>query len=226
MKDSTSTIRAWWVFRHPISGFSHLAGMLFSGIGLWVLLARTLNKESTSHLIAALVFGLSMCLLYLSSASYHLLSLSQKATARLRKLDHSMIYMFIAGCYTPVCLLILHERRKWVFLIGVWGFSLAGVLLKMFWQESVRWLRIGIYLTMGWVGILLVPDLVQSLPSGAMQWLVYGGLSYSIGSIIYATKWPDPAPTVFGFHEIWHLFVLLGSFFHFWFMLYVFAVPA
>jgi hemolysin III len=127
-----------------------------------------------------------------------------------------MIFVLIAGTYTPICLVPLRGAWGWSLFGIVWGMALVGLVLKLFWIQAPRWLSTSIYLLMGWICVIAIYPIVQTVPTGGVIWLAMGGLFYSIGAIIYGIKWPDPFPRVFGFHAIWHLFVLGGSFCHFW----------
>lgn len=199
-----------------MSGILHLAAAGFAGAGLIWLICRSGSYNPIFRLLPALVFGISMIFLFLASSLYHLLPLSEKGVRRLRKLDHSSIYVFIAGSYTPVCLMVLHDKKGLIIAAILWAIALVGVLVKIFWVERSRWVRIVPYLAMGWISVLILPDLWQRLPTGALVWLGAGGFAYSFGALVYALKWPDPLPNLFGFHEVWHLFVIGGCFCHFW----------
>lgn len=220
--DPQLLIRPFLSLRHPISGLSHLVGACLALIGLFWLLhvpnssGEVGEQNGTLRMISALVFGISMVLLYSSSSLYHLLDLSDKAMRRLRQLDHSMVYIFIAGTCTPVLLVPLESTRGSLYCIVIWALAILGVLIKIFWVESSRWLRVSLYLAMSWLTVIPLPELVRALPFQGSAWFVAGGLAYTSGSVIYALKRPNPFPSVFGFHEIWHLFVLLGSFCHYW----------
>jgi hemolysin III len=208
-------LRTWKWFRDPVSGLSHLAGAMVAVIGLiWI---SSTAKGSTS-LTAGVVFGASMVLLFLSSAAYHLLPLPENRVAFLRKLDHESIYVFIAGSYTPVCVLLLPPDKGSRFLALVWAIAAIGISIKLFFKPQHRWIRASMYLAMGWMSVFILPDLWAKLPAAGMAWLLVGGGFYFFGAIIYATKRPNPFPPYFGFHEIWHLFVLGGTFSHFWLM--------
>lgn len=126
-----------------------------------------------------------------------------------------MIFLLIAGSYTPFCLGPLWGRLGWTLLVLVWTIAAAGIVLKLCWMSAPRWLSTGIYLGMGWLVVLALPPLVRSLTPASLAWLLTGGLLYTIGAAFYGTKWPNPWPGRFGFHEIWHLFVLGGSMSHF-----------
>jgi hemolysin III len=160
-----------------------------------------------------------MILLYAASAAYHLIPLNEKGTRILKKLDHVMIFMMIAGTYTPFCLVPLRGGWGWTIFGIVWGFAVVGVFFKLFYINAPRFLSTSIYLAMGWISIVAIYPIVKNIPAGGVIWLASGGVLYSIGAVIYALKKPNPWPGVFGFHEIWHIFVLAGSFCHFMVML-------
>ena len=204
--------------KDPFSALSHLAGALLSALGLALLVTWAALYASAWHVVSFSVYGTAMVLLYTSSGLYHGLRLSQEGTRRMRRLDHIMIYLLIAGTYTPVCLVPLRGPWGFSLLAAVWTLALAGVFFKLWWLEAPRWLSTGLYLGMGWLALVAVYPLVKGLPWGGLAWLGAGGLCYSLGALVYARKRPDPWPGRFGFHEIWHLMVLAGSFCHFWMM--------
>lgn len=205
--------------RDPISGFTHMAGALLSIAGLVVLVCFAAINATAWHIVSFSIFGASLVLLYTASTLYHLLPFSARGTAILRRIDHMMIYVLIAGTYTPVCLVPLRGAWGWSLLGGIWAIAIVGIILKGFWMNAPRWLSTLFYMGMGWLVVIAFWPLVNSIPSGAVWWLVAGGLMYTIGAVIYATKWPRIASKLFGFHEIFHLFVMAGSLCHFWFML-------
>jgi hemolysin III len=168
------------------------------------------------QMVAFGIFGLSLIALYFASALYHLLSLSPPGVARLRRVDHMMIFVLIAGTYTPFCLLALDGGWRVGLLSGVWGLALCGILLKLLWMDAPRWLSVALYLGMGWLALIAAPALFEAVPPGGMAWVLGGGLLYSVGAIVYGLRRPNPIAGVFGFHEVWHLFVLVGSACHFW----------
>lgn len=204
--------------KDPFSALSHLTGALLSALGLTLLVTCAALYASVWHVASFAVYGAAMVLLYTSSGLYHALRLSERGTRRMRRLDHIMIYLLIAGTYTPVCLVPL--RGPWGFglLATVWTLALAGIVCKLFWLEAPRWLSTALYLGLGWLALVAVYPLVKGLPWGGLAWLGLGGLCYSLGAVVYAIKRPDPWPGRFGFHEIWHLMVMAGSFCHFWLM--------
>jgi hemolysin III len=202
--------------REPVNGLTHLVGALLAFVGLIVLLATAASAGRVNQIVAFGIFGLSLTALYVASALYHLLPLSPRGTARLRRLDHMMIFVLIAGTYTPFCLLALEGGWR-VGLLGlIWGLALCGVLLKLLWMGAPRWLSVALYLGMGWIALAAAPALFRVMPAGGMAWVLAGALVYSAGALIYGLKRPNPVPGVFGFHELWHLFVMAGSACHFW----------
>jgi hemolysin III len=209
--------------REPINGLTHVVGGLLACVGLVVLLAAAVRAGRLDQLLAFAVFGVSLISLYTASALYHLLPLSSAGVARLRRADHMAIFVLIAGTYTPFCLLALDGTWRVGLLAVVWGLALCGVALKLRWMEAPRWLSVALYLGMGWVAVIAAPALFRSLPAGGVAWVLAGGLVYSAGALVYGLKRPNLVRGVFGFHEIWHLFVVAGSTCHFWAVLYYLA---
>jgi hemolysin III len=209
--------------REPVNGLTHLAGGLLACVGLVVLLATAASARRVDQLVAFGAFGLSLIALYSASALYHLLPLSPPGIARLRRVDHMMIFVLIAGTYTPFCLLALDGAWR-VGLLGViWALALCGILLKLLWMDAPRWLSVVLYLGMGWVALVAAPTLFRAVPAGGMTWVLGGGLAYSAGALVYGLRRPNLVPGVFGFHELWHLFVVAGSACHFWAVLHYVA---
>jgi len=157
-----------------------------------------------------------MILLYTTSTLYHWLKISDVVTLKLRKVDHIMIFIYIAATYTPICVVALRASFGWLLLAAVWSVALVGITIKIFWMNAPRWLSTFIYILMGWLAVIVIFPLINALQIGALMWLLAGGLFYTIGAVIYGLKKPDPYPGILGFHEIFHLFVLAGSFSHFW----------
>ena len=199
-----------------MNGFTHFIGIIFAVIATILLLDISLNPYKPYHLISFSVFGFGMILLYTTSTLYHWLKLSDAGIMKLRKADHIMIFIYIAATYTPVCIVALKGTLGWSLLIAVWFVALVGVIIKIFWMNAPRWLSTFIYILMGWLAVIVIYPLVNAIQIGALIWLSIGGLFYTIGAVIYALKKPDPYPGILGFHEIFHLFVLLGTFSHFW----------
>ncbi len=209
-----------YYLREPVSGLSHLAGVLLSVVGLITLLVLSAGEPWRSASFA--VYGTTLILLYTASTLYHSLHVSGRWLARLKALDHSAIYLLIAGTYTPVTLITLKAYSPvwgWTLFSLVWSFALAGIVLKLLWLYTPRWLTAGLYLALGWMALVAIMPLIHMLPPGGLFWMLLGGFFYSSGAVIYALKRPDPLPGVFGHHELWHLFVLAGSISHFLMML-------
>ncbi|APR68133.1 MAG: hemolysin III family protein [Thalassolituus sp.] len=204
------------VFRDPISGLTHLIGALFAIVALCILAVQAATYGGVWHMVSFSIFGATLFLMFASSALYHLLHAPDHIIVWLKRLDHMAIFLLIAGSYTPFCLIPLHGPVGWGLFSAVWALALAGVFLKLFWLSAPRWLSTVVYVSMGWLIVFAIEPAIDTIPAGALWWLLYGGLAYTVGAIVYATKKPDPWPRWFGFHEIWHLFVMAGAFCHFW----------
>ena len=203
--------------REPANGLTHLAGAALSVVALGVLLWLGIRAGDPRAVIGFTVFGLSQIALYTASGLYHSLRLAPEQTALLRRIDHMMVFVLIAGTYTPICLVALHGGWRWGLLGTIWGLAVAGLIVKTRWMHAPRWLSTVLYLLMGWVAIVAAPALFHALPAGAVAWLLAGGVVYSIGAVIYALKRPNLIPA-FDHHALWHLFVLAGSACFFWVM--------
>ncbi|WML37342.1 hemolysin III family protein [Clostridium sp. OS1-26] len=204
--------------REPVSGLTHLFGVFASIVGLVILIVYSATQSSVWHIVTFSIFGASLILLYSASSIYHLASVSQKAINILRRVDHSMIYLLIAGSYTPICLIALRGAWGWSIFGTIWGLTIIGIIIKNFWFNAPRWLSTLFYIFMGWLVIIAIYPLNKVFSPGAMSWLFAGGIAYTVGGVIYATKWPKINLKYFGFHEIFHIFVLAGSFCHYWLM--------
>jgi len=207
------------IFREPMSGLTHFVGILLAICCLVVLLTRNGSSFTIWHGVSFTIFGVAMIFLYLFSTLYHWLPLAEKSLRIYRKIDHIMIFLFIAASYTPICLITLRNAWGWSIFGSVWGLTIAGLFLKIFWLDAPRVLYTSIYLLMGWIIIIGIWPLSKAMAFTGLLWMAIGGMFYSIGAVIYAFEKPDPWPKIFGFHEIFHIFILLGSFSHFW-MLY------
>jgi len=201
--------------KEPVNTLTHLAGALLSVVALVWMIIKGVSNGSTLQIVSAIIFGLSLIALYTASTVYHWVPSSEKLNALLRRVDHSMIYILIAGTYTPVCLLALKGVMGWTLFAIVWGLAIVGIIMKLVWFSAPRWLYTSFYLILGWMAIFFIVPLYKALPLEGFVWLVTGGVLYSVGSIIYATKSKHIQISVFGFHEIFHMFVLGGSFSHF-----------
>ena len=206
--------------REPGSALTHLAGCvlaIFASVPLLIKAGITSGKTS---FWAMLIFMASMILLYGASATYHSVNLAGKALSIFRKVDHMMIFVLIAGSYTPVCLLVLGGKEGLTLLVAVWAIACIGMLVKALWITCPKWFSSIIYIAMGWVCVFVFGKLLSTLPFIAFLWLLAGGIIYTIGGVIYALKLPifNAKHENFGSHEIFHLFVMAGSICHFIFM--------
>lgn len=201
---------------HATSAAIHLVGLALSITALVLLVRQAVLSGTAWHTVSFAIFGASLILLYLASTVYHFTThINRTARGWFRKIDHIMIYVLIAGTYTPICLVPLRSTWGWQLFIVIWTLAVAGITLKLFKPGLPRWITTLIYVGMGWLAILVVYPIYLSLPLAALMWLLAGGFFYSTGAIIYGSMRPNPFPRHFGFHEIWHLFVLGGSVCHF-----------
>lgn len=206
-------LRAHWL-REPFSGLSHLLGALLTLGAIGFMVANAPQNMFYTHIAGYLTFGLAMLFMFSSSAIYHLADYASETTRKLKRIDHIAIYFMIAGSYTPFCLIGLEGRSGWLMLGSIWILAALGMLKKIFWLHAPRWLSTLLYLCMGWLSLLIYPELEQRLDPMAINWLIAGGITYSLGAVVYALKWPNLSSR-FGFHELWHLFVLGGAACHF-----------
>ncbi|MBU0969486.1 MAG: hemolysin III family protein [Proteobacteria bacterium] len=204
------------IFREPVNAISHMIGAIGSVVGLILMVAFAATRADVWHVVSFSIFGATLILMYTSSFLYHGLRISEKALLIFRKIDHIMIFMVIAGSYTPLCLLPLRGPWGWSLFATVWSIAAIGIFLKIFFIHTPRWVSTLIYLIMGWLCMVVIYPLVKTVEPICLFWLVLGGMFYSTGALIYAFKKPDLFPGVLGFHEIWHVFVILGSACHFW----------
>lgn len=202
-------------FRDPMSGLTHFIGAVLALLALIYLLSQSIGQKDLVYSISYTVFGLGMIALYAASTTYHWINASDKTIKLFRKIDHIMIFVFIAATYTPVCLITLKSSWGYEILIAVWSIALFGLFKKIFWIDAPRFLSTAIYILMGWFIILAIGPLIDLMPKEGLFWMIIGGVMYTIGGIIYGIKKPNPWPDYFGFHEIFHVFVMLGSFSHF-----------
>lgn len=205
--------------REPGSAITHFIAMILA-MGSAIPLLIKAAEFGTLSVIAMFVFISSMVLLYGASATYHSINVAPNIIKIFRKIDHMMIFIMIAGSYTPVCLLVLDKYTGSRMLSAVWGVALLGILIKALWITCPKWFSSMIYIAMGWVCVLVFRQLWSVLSPGAFLWLVAGGVIYTIGGVIYAMKLPifNGKHAHFGSHEIFHLFVMGGSICHFIFM--------
>lgn len=211
--------------KDPGSAITHFIAMIASIIGAIPLLLKAFQRPEPVYWVSMLIFISSMILLYAASTSYHTFDLSSQTNRRLKKTDHMMISILIAGTYTPVCLIALKPSTGTLLCLGVWIMALGGILLKAFWVYCPRWISSVLYIAMGWLCLFALEQLWANLQRAAFFWLLSGGIFYTVGGIIYALKLPlfNSRHKNFGSHEIFHLFVMAGSFCHYM-MMYCYLV--
>ncbi|WP_312649795.1 PAQR family membrane homeostasis protein TrhA [Aminipila sp.] len=200
--------------RDPLSSFTHFIGACLAVFATLFLIVKCLYVEVTSEItFASVIFGLSMIALYSTSSIYHFVKVPSDILVRIRKLDHSMIYVLIAGTYTPLVIGFMEPKRAIIFMSAIWGVALLGIIIKVCWLNAPRWLYTSLYLLMGWA-IIFDFNFLKQIPIGAIVLIAFGGIMYSIGAGFYIAKKPNFS-SIFGFHEIFHIFVILGTVFQF-----------
>lgn len=210
--------------REPINSISHLFGIVLSFIGMILLLICSINTGEYIKIFSSIIFCFGLIGLYSASTLYHwYISSNERKIEFLRKIDHIMIYILIASTYTPICLITLKGLVGYLLLSIVWTLAIAGIVLKILYLNAPRWLYTSFYLFLGWAAIFVIYPLYKLLPSSGILLLITGGISYSIGAIIYATKSNKINIWKFGFHEIFHVFILLGSLIHY-IMIYKYVI--
>lgn len=199
--------------REPVSGLTHLAAAVVSAFGLALLLV--IGRGGAAKIASLAVYGVSLVLMFSASASYHMVKSTPGVIRWLRKLDHSSIFLLIAGTYTPICLHFFTGFWKWGLLAVIWAIAAIGICVKMFILKAPHWLNAAIFLVMGWLSLAAIKEIIATMPPGALTWLVLGGVFFTLGAVVYIAKKPNPWPGRFGFHEIWHIFVIFGCASHF-----------
>jgi hemolysin III len=208
--------------RPLLRGMFHLPAAVaaIAGLVLLVLLA-----DSARAYVGAAIFGASLILVYTTSTAYHRIPWSPRLRGIARRLDHAMIFILIAGTYTPLGLLVLNTAW-WISMLSVvWGLAGAGIIMKLAWPGAPRWLSVLIYATIGWLALITAPQLVSLLTAGPLALLLLGGLLYTLGGVVYAVGRPNPYPRVFGYHEVFHVLVIAGSVVHFS-LVAIYVLPA
>lgn len=209
--------------RDLVSGLTHCIGAALSLVGLVLLIVFSAIYGNAYHVVSFTIFGVGLFLLYLFSTLYHWLNISEKGITVFRKFDHIMIYILIAASYTPICLVPLRGPWGWTIFGIIWGLAVLGTILTAVWIKAPRFITTTIYLIMGWAVVIAAYPLIQVFKEannfGSLIWLLVGGIFYTIGGIIYGLKVPKTKWKGFGFHEIFHIFVMLGSACHYWFIL-------
>lgn len=204
--------------KDPGSAITHFIGMVIAILAIAPLLMKAAHGNNSGYLGAFAIFILSMVALYAASTIYHTFNISEKVNTLLRKIDHAMIFVMIAGSYTPICLIALPANLGIPLLITVWIITIIGTLFNIFWITCPRWLSSTIYIGMGWLSVIAISSIIKNLPFSAFVWLLVGGILYTIGGVIYALKLPIFKKVNwknFGNHELFHCFVMLGSMCHF-----------
>lgn len=199
--------------REPVNALTHTFAALTAVPATFYLVFTALRNGT--NWIGMLIYGLSLIFMFSASGIYHLFDVKATLLVKLRKLDHSAIYLLIAGTYTPICLTYFEGFWQWGLLSIIWLMAVSGVIVKVFVIKAPRLVTAGIYLVMGWISILAIGEMLRTMPAGSLIWLVTGGILYSIGAVIYITKKLDFYPGVFGFHEVWHIFVILAAISHY-----------
>src|SRR3990172_4039518 len=199
--------------KEPVNGLTHLLTALAFIPGAILLLVRTDGDPPKQA--SLLVFGLSLILMFAASAAYHLLAVPPEKTVWLRRLDHTAIFLLIAGTYTPVVFNVFSGGWRAGMLIAIWTIAFVGIIFKLFFVNIHRGISAGLYVLMGWLAVIGAGQIFKFLPAGGIVWLLVGAFFYTVGAVIYATKRLDFLPGVFGFHEVWHLFVIAGAVSHY-----------
>ncbi len=199
--------------REPVNSLTHWAGAVLALAGLIALLI--VGWGTPIKVVSLIIYGASLIFLFSASATYHMVRVKDKALEIFRKIDHSAIFCLIAGTYTPFCLNAFTGFWKWGMLTIIWSLAIIGIVIKIFIIRSPRWLNAVIYVAMGWLCVGASGQLLAVLPAWVLVWLIIGGVTYTLGAVVYSTKMFNFIPGVFGFHEVWHIFVLLAAAAHF-----------
>ena len=212
--------------KEPGSAITHFIGMLMAIFAAVPLLIKAAHEPSRLYIISLTIYAASLILLYAASTSYHTFDISPKVNTILKKIDHMMISVLIAGSYTPVCLIVLKGKTGIILLTIVWAIAIAGILIKAFWVYCPKWVSSVLYIGMGWTCVLAFTQILNNMSPAAFGWLLAGGIIYTVGGVIYALKLPifNSRHKNFGSHEIFHLFVMGGSACHF-VVMYAFLLP-
>ena len=209
--------------REPINALTHLAGAVIFGTGFIFLFINAIHTGELKYILSSVIYGLGLIGLYTASTIYHWADGSERTLINLKKIDHSMIYVFIAATYTPICMVTLAGRFGYTLLGIVWAMAIIGIVIKFLWINLPRWLYTSFYLILGWVAVVAVYPLSRTLEMSGLILLILGGLLYTSGAVIYALKPKGLTVWKFGFHEIFHLFILAGSMMHYA-MIYGFVI--
>jgi len=199
--------------REPVNSITHWIGAVLALAGLIALLI--VGWSTPAKIISLIIYGVSLIAMFSASATYHMVRVKGKALEIFRKIDHSAIYLLIAGTYTPFCVNAFEGFWKWGMLSIIWSLAMIGIIAKVFYIHAPRWLNAGIYLVMGWLCVAAAGQMLAVLSVWVFGWLIGGGVIYTLGAIVYITKIFNFIPGVFGFHELWHILVMLAAAAHF-----------
>jgi hemolysin III len=195
-----------------LRGVSHQWGFFVAAAACLTLVVVA---DTSTARIALTIYGISLCAMLGASALYHRVEWSPRCLSVARRVDHSMIFVFVAGSYTPFALLVLEGPLATGLLVAVWVAAIAGATITSAWTNAPTWIRAMLYIAMGWVAILAAPQVVDHAGAGALMLLVLGGLLYTVGAVVYVRQRPDPSPQTFGYHEVFHGFVIGAAVLHF-----------
>lgn len=199
--------------REPVNSLTHWGGAILALTGLVTLLI--VGWSTPAKIVSLTIYGISLIAMFSASATYHMVRVKEKALEIFRKIDHSAIYLLIAGTYTPFCVNAFSGFWKWGMLSLIWSLAFIGISVKIFVIRAPRWLNAGIYIIMGWLSVAAAGQMLAALPAWVFTWLIVGGVVYTLGAVVYITKIFNFVPGVFGFHEVWHIFVLVAAIAHF-----------
>ncbi len=196
-------------FKDPASAWTHFLGFLAALVAVAILVQRAGLEGPKAAGMA--IYGASLVGLFLASSLYHFFDIGERGNRWLRRIDHAAIFLLIGGTYVPVLLHLLDGTWRIALLATVVGLAVAGALVKLIWIDCPGWLGMILYLGLGWVVLVPAHRILPQLSAGALAWLVGGGVAYTLGAVVFSSRWPDPWPGRFGHHEVWHLFVLAGA---------------
>lgn len=195
-------------------GWLHTYAFFVAAVCGTVLTSIAATRPGIAPVVSVAVYSITICGLFGVSALYHRRVWSPRGYQIMRRMDHCMIFLFIAGTYTPFCALLLAPHKAAIMLAVVWGGALAGVTLKLAWPHSPRWVSAPLYIALGWVAVAVLPDIMHSGGVAALVLMIVGGVIYSVGGVLYALRRPNPWPTVFGHHEVFHAATLVAAICH------------
>lgn len=199
----------------PWSAITHAAGILLAVVGTVFLLCKVIPEHSGPQIAAFVVYSVTLIVLYTASTLYHSVNTSVRGRIALRKTDHMAVNLLIAGTYTPLCMTILNGTVGYILLAVIWTLALGNSIMAYAWINAPRWVTAGVYIVLGWISVCTIPMIYRVSGGGPIFWMGLGGILYTIGGVLYAVKWPGRNNPKFGCHEIFHVFIVLGSIGHF-----------